>query len=63
MYCPKCKSRLYPDDEKYMQYAGVCGGCVGFDRTPDRRYQAAYQAGIAKEQQQAKASKRRRSYG
>ena len=41
MYCPKCKSRLFPDDEKYIQAAGVCGYCVTYDTTPDKRFQKA----------------------
>ncbi len=42
MYCPKCGSRLYPDDEEVMNLIGVCGNCLSWDRTPDRRYQTAY---------------------
>lgn len=40
-YCPRCKSKLYPDDARYMQGAGVCGSCVTFDGTPDRRFHMA----------------------
>ena len=38
-YCPKCKSRLYPNDEEPMEAAGVCGDCVAWDKTPDKRFQ------------------------
>ena len=38
-YCPKCKSKLYPDDEEPMEAVGVCGGCVSYDNTPDKRLQ------------------------
>jgi DNA-directed RNA polymerase subunit M/transcription elongation factor TFIIS len=53
-YCPKCGSRLYPDDEKAMRLIGVCSGCVCYDRSPDRRYQTAYDAAVKKEAEQAK---------
>jgi DNA-directed RNA polymerase subunit M/transcription elongation factor TFIIS len=60
MYCPKCKSLLYPDDEKYMRYAGVCSSCVTYDNTPDKRYKAAYQRGLEAERKQAQANGKRR---
>jgi hypothetical protein len=47
--CPKCGSKLYPDDERFMRHAGVCGYCVSWDKTPDKRYKAAYNDGIDKE--------------
>jgi DNA-directed RNA polymerase subunit M/transcription elongation factor TFIIS len=47
-YCPKCKSRLYPDDEKYMKAVGVCSYCVTWDNTPDKRIQKKYQEEQAK---------------
>jgi hypothetical protein len=47
--CPKCGSRLYHDDERYMKHAGVCGGCVSWDKTPNKRYQKAYDEGIDRE--------------
>lgn len=43
MYCPKCKSRLYPQDVEYMTAAGVCSYCVTNDTTPDKRFRLAYQ--------------------
>ena len=33
MYCPKCRSRLYPDDSKYMEAIGVCGSCAMWNET------------------------------
>ena len=30
MYCPKCKSRLYPIDEEYMKKYGKCSYCVTY---------------------------------
>jgi hypothetical protein len=32
MYCPKCKSRLYPIDEKPMKKHGVCSYCVTYKK-------------------------------
>lgn len=61
-YCPKCQSKLYPDDEKYMRYAGVCGGCVSFDTTPDKRYRAAFMAGIKAEKARKTARPARIQY-
>jgi hypothetical protein len=42
-YCPKCKSKLYPDDDKFIISVGVCGYCVTFDNTPDKRFKKAYE--------------------
>lgn len=42
-YCPKCKSRLYPDDRDCMDKVGVCGYCVSYDTTPDKRFKKAYE--------------------
>jgi hypothetical protein len=47
--CPKCGSRLYSDDERYMKHSGVCSGCVSWDKTPDKRFQKAYDEGVTKE--------------
>lgn len=42
MYCPKCKSKLYPIDEKYMKEHGVCSYCVTFNKVGNetKRYTA-----------------------
>lgn len=37
-YCPKCKSRLFPQDDEYIANAGVCSYCVTNDSTPDKRF-------------------------
>ena len=58
-YCPKCGSRLYPDDEKPIRLIGVCNGCVCWDSTPDKRYQTAYQEAVKKEKQHKKIGGRR----
>lgn len=58
MYCPKCKSRLYPDDEKSMRYAGVCSGCVSFDSTLGKIYREAYRRGAEAEAKKMKKNKR-----
>jgi DNA-directed RNA polymerase subunit M/transcription elongation factor TFIIS len=57
-YCPKCHSRLYPDDEKYMKYTGVCGYCVSFDKTG--RYRDTYNKGVDEEMKEAAASAKKR---
>ncbi len=44
-YCPKCKSLLYPADEKYIVKVGVCSGCVTWDDTPDKLFKYAYYGG------------------
>lgn len=31
MYCPKCKSRLYPIDTDAIKKHGVCSYCVTYD--------------------------------
>jgi DNA-directed RNA polymerase subunit M/transcription elongation factor TFIIS len=41
-YCPKCGSKLYPADEKYMAVAGVCSSCVTYDDTPDKRFKSKF---------------------
>jgi hypothetical protein len=41
-YCPRCRSRLFPDDAKYISKAGVCSYCVTYDNTPDKRFQRAF---------------------
>lgn len=43
-YCPKCKSKLCPDDKKYMEVAKVCSYCVTFDNTPDKRFRKLWEA-------------------
>ena len=43
MYCPKCKSRLSPQDDEYIQAAGVCSYCVTFDSTTDYRFRKKYE--------------------
>jgi hypothetical protein len=30
MYCPKCKSKLYPADTEYMRHYGICSYCYTF---------------------------------
>lgn len=30
LYCPKCRSRLYPGDADYMRDHGVCSYCVTY---------------------------------
>jgi hypothetical protein len=42
-YCPKCKSRIFPGDEEYLNVAGVCSYCVTYDRTPDKRFFKAWE--------------------
>ena len=32
MYCPKCKSRLYPADDEPMKKYGVCSFCVTYNK-------------------------------
>jgi hypothetical protein len=32
MYCPKCKSLLYPIDTDYILQYGVCSYCVTFNK-------------------------------
>lgn len=49
--CPKCGSRLYPNDDEPMKLVGVCGYCTSWNP----KYKAAYQA--AKEKQ-AKSKKK-----
>lgn len=44
MYCPKCKSRLYPNDRAYIGITGVCSYCVTYDNTPDKRFKKAFEA-------------------
>lgn len=29
-YCPKCKSKLYPADEKHIEKYGICSYCTTF---------------------------------
>ena len=59
MYCPKCGSRLYPDDEKYIRYAGVCSYCVSYDGTTDKRYKTAYLLGIEQEKKSNKPKRKK----
>lgn len=47
-YCPKCKSRLFPADDDYMEKAGVCSACVTWDKTPDRRFKQKYEDALNK---------------
>lgn len=42
MYCPKCKSKLYPMDKEYIEATGVCSYCVTYDNTPDKKLRKAY---------------------
>ena len=32
-YCPKCNSKLYPLDEKYMREFNMCSYCVTYSKT------------------------------
>jgi hypothetical protein len=47
-YCPKCKSKLWPDDDKYIKATGVCSYCVTCDSTPDKRFKKAYEESTIK---------------
>lgn len=31
-YCPRCGSKLYPQDEKYMKAIGVCSYCGTYNQ-------------------------------
>lgn len=42
MYCPKCKSKLYPMDKEYIEATGVCSYCVTYDNTPDKKLRKAF---------------------
>lgn len=35
-YCPKCKSLLYPIDEKYIEEHGVCSYCITYNHRLER---------------------------
>ena len=32
MYCPKCRSKLYPVDDEYMKKYGLCSYCISFKK-------------------------------
>lgn len=32
MYCPKCKSKLFPEDDNYIKVTGVCSYCVTYSK-------------------------------
>jgi len=32
MYCPRCKSRLYPIDKKYIDKYSVCSNCITYEK-------------------------------
>jgi len=53
MFCPKCKSRLYPGDRGYIEASGVCSYYVLYDTTPGKRFKKAFDAS-----QQKKGKKR-----
>lgn len=54
MYCPKCKSRLFPGDQESISLVGVCSYCT----TWDKRFREALQA---KKEELAKTKKKRRN--
>ena len=57
-YCPKCKSRLYPQDEEYMMATGFCGYCVTMNN--NKLLLATYQDYIERKKSNLEHKKRRR---
>ncbi len=41
-FCPECGYRVTSKDDKYLFGVGVCSRCVVWDKTPDKRYQSAW---------------------
>jgi DNA-directed RNA polymerase subunit M/transcription elongation factor TFIIS len=53
-YCPKCKSRLYPGDEDYMDAVNVCSGCVSYGSADLKKRYNAYMDRITKAKKKKK---------
>lgn len=51
-YCPVCKSKLFPVDEKPMRLVKACSSCVTYNTTCRQDYDAALAEEKRKRQRQ-----------